>query len=166
MPSPVDILQNETFVSWIDNSVTIGSDGIPTVFCHRSRSTERFEEFLDTMNKNQYNNCKGFYFVNEHHKEALSYLADGIEYYVFLKILKPLYIYPKGFYCECSRGIKHEPLDINEAFITRAKNDGFDGIIIKNSLTLFGVDEFVVFESSQIKSTDNEVFSMDNNIFK
>ncbi len=166
MEEQVENTEN-TFEKWFAGSVTKSSDGKPGVFYHLSRSKDRFEEFLDTMNKNQYNNCKGFYFVSIHNKGGVAHLADGVEYIVYLSIKKPLYIYPKGFHCECSRGHKYAPLDIHERFIQEAKEEGYDGIIICNSTTMHGIDEYVVFESNQIKGVNNETFSItDNNIFK
>lgn len=160
----LEILNNENFVKWFGNSILKNDNGQPIIFYHKSRSKEVFDSFRDDLNKNCFNNCKGFYFVHQNHRCAYENFGDGIELYCYLKIENPLYIYPKSNHALGSNGVVYEPLDINDDFINT--HPEYDGIIIKNSFVLYGTDEYVVFSNENIKHISCSDFSNNENIYK
>lgn len=87
---------NENFLKWFSNSVTKYENNEPMVFYHKSRSSEHFTEFRhNDILKNEYNNDYGFYFVQNNFKHFVEHLGNGNEYYCYLKMTNPLYVYDK-----------------------------------------------------------------------
>jgi len=155
---------NDNFYKWFDKSKGIDETGKPIIFFHKSRSKEVFTNFsLDKIEKNPYNDCDGFYFVPHYHKHNITYIANGIELYVFLKFLNPLIIHDNLNNIVDMNGKKYECLDINKKFVSDCKNSGYDAIIIYNHLYY---NQYIVFDNSQIKSIENNgLYQEDNNIF-
>jgi len=155
---------NENFYKWFGDSKIVDTNNQPMIMYHRSRCKELFNEFrLENVDKNPYNVDYGIFFVNAHYCNHISYIADGLEYYVFLKMLNPFYIFD----------FKNQPydmlgqtlifIDISKSYCEDLKTKGYDGIIIKSN----HYDQYVAFEPNQIKSVDNNGdYKLVNNIFK
>ena len=85
---------NDNFYKWFGNSKIVDTNNQPMIMYHKSRCKELFNEFrLNDIEKNQYNVHYGIFFVNAHYSHNISYIGDGLEYYVFLKIENPFYIF-------------------------------------------------------------------------
>lgn len=157
-------LINENFNKWFSGSKVVDTNNQPMIMYHRSRSKELFSEFrLENVEKNPYNLHYGVFFVNAYYSSHISYIADGLEYYVFLKITNAFYIYD---YNKQPYDMHGQPLifiDVSKSYCDDLRQKGYDGIIIKSS----HYDQYVIFEPSQIKSVDNngEYSQKTNNIF-
>ena len=85
---------NDNFFKWFGDSKIVDTNNQPIIMYHRSRCKELFSEFrLENVEKNPYNVDYGIFFVNAHYSNSISYIADGLEYYVFLKMVNPFYIF-------------------------------------------------------------------------
>lgn len=161
-----DILNNLNFSKWFENSKTKNEYGVPMIFYHKSRSNEKFEEFRDDINKNPYNDCKGFYFVNHFNSNSFKHFANGVDVFCYLKMTNPLYLYYKNPDYHGSNEEIYNMLNINNDFVERVKSQGFDSIVISNLGVFNAVDEYIVFDQNQIKHIDNTEFSDSPNIYK
>lgn len=161
--------KSEQFLKWFGNSITKNIDGVPWVLYHKSRSKVTFDEFKhsgEEVIKNQYNKDYGFYFVLEEHKHHITYIGNGLDIFVYLKIENPFIIRDTldGNIID-QDGKKYEALIMSEDFCKSIISRGFDAIIIECKKVY---DQFVVFHPNQIKSVLNHgEFSLDsNNMFK
>jgi len=155
---------NDKFYEWFGNSVVKNEFGTPFVMYHKSRSKENFETFeIGGVHKNEYNNDYGVYFVLDAHKDYISYIADGLEFYCFLKIEKPFFIYDYNSkpYDMYSNELLY--IDLSQNYCEKILNLGHDGIIIRSIY----YDQYLVFNPNQIKSTKNtgEYSTIEDNIF-
>lgn len=156
---------NENFFKWFGDSKIVDSNNQPMVMYHRSRCHELFNEFrLENVDKNPYNVHYGIYFVNANYSHSISYIADGLEYYVFLKIVNPFYIYDFNHQPYDMLGQMLVFIDVSKPYCEDLKSKGYDGIIIRSN----HYDQYVAFDPSQIKSVENngDYKTTTNNIFK
>lgn len=157
---------NENFYKWFEDSKSIDDTGRLIVFYHRSRSKDLFVNFdVNGKEKNPFNRCYGIYFVPHYQKDNISYIADGLEYYVFLKYKKPFIIndYSNGEIIDML-GKKYEFINTDETFCKEIQSLGYDAIIV---YCLKNINEYIVFSNSQIKSIENNgMYSNDENIFE
>ena len=143
---------NDNFYKWFGNSKIVDTNNQPMIMYHKSRCKELFNEFrLNDIEKNQYNVHYGIFFVNAHYSHNISYIGDGLEYYVFLKIENPFYIFDFNNQPQDMFGQTLIFIDISQPYCDDLKIKGFDGIIIKST----HYDQYIAFESNQIKSVDN-----------
>ncbi len=157
------------FFKWLGKSITFSPDEGAMVFYHKSRSKVAFDEFKhfgEEVVKNQYNKDYGFYFVHEKDKQHISYLANGLDIYVYLRMENPFYIYDTldGNIVD-QDGKKYDALLMSQEFCESVLTKGFDSIIIECKKVY---TQYVVFYPNQIKSTENHgEFSLESNsIFK
>jgi hypothetical protein len=158
-------LFNENFYNWFSDSKIVDTNNQPMIMYHKSRCKELFNEFrLENVEKNPYNVDYGVFFVNAHYSNNISYIADGLEYYVFIKMENPFYIYDFNSQPYDMNGQTLVFIDVSKPYCENLKNNGYDGIIIKSNY----YDQYVVFEPNQIKSVDNngEYSIKTNNIFE
>ncbi len=132
-------------------------DNLPVVFYHKSRSKEQFNIFRHTdIEKNKYNSDYGFYFVQEHAKPNIEHIAEGIEFYVFLRIENP-YIFNElgnGCYVD-SDSNQHSIITLEKSYCDKIIERGFDSIIIRSGLQYGTYHQYIVFSPNQIKSVNN-----------
>ena len=154
---------NDNFYNWFKDSKTIDSNGVPIIFYHRSRSKEQFNQFNPKgVQKNVYNNDFGIYFVIQEYKYAIDYIADGVEYYCYLRIINPLYIYDNEKTKTDSIGNHYDLIELSESFCNSVIEKGYDGIIIISKY----YNQYIVFESNQIKHINNTgTYSESEDIF-
>ena len=155
---------NENFFKWFGDSKIVDTNNQPMIMYHRSRCKELFNEFrLENVEKNPYNVDYGIFFVNSHYSSHISYIADGLEYYVFLKMINPFYIFDFDNQPYDMLGQTLVFIDVSKSYCEDLKSKGYDGIIIKSN----HYDQYVAFEPNQIKSVDNNGdYKSVNNIFK
>jgi len=155
---------NENFFKWFGDSKIVDTNNQPMIMYHRSRCKELFNEFrLENVEKNPYNVDYGIFFVNAHYSSHISYIADGLEYYVFLKMINPFYIFDFDNQPYDMLGQTLVFIDVSKSYCEDLKSKGYDGIIIKSN----HYDQYVAFEPNQIKSVDNNGdYKSVNNIFK
>jgi hypothetical protein len=156
---------NDNFFNWFGKSKIVDTHNKPMIMYHKSRCKELFNEFkLENTEKNPYNVDYGVYFVNAHYSNSISYIGDGLEYYVFLKMLNPFYIYDNNGHPYDMNGQMLIFIDVSKPYCDDLKLKGYDGIIIKSN----HYDQYVAFEPNQIKSVDNngEYNPKVNNIFQ
>ena len=156
---------NDNFYKWFGESKIVDTNNQPMIMYHKSRCKELFNEFrLENIEKNPYNVDYGVFFVNAHYSNNISYIGDGLEYYVFLKMLNPFYIYDFNGQPHDMLGQTLVFIDVSKPYCEDLKSKGFDGIIIKSS----HYDQYVAFESNQIKSVNNngEYNQKTNDIFQ
>lgn len=143
---------NENFYKWFSNSKVVDSNNQPMVMYHKSRSQELFDTFvIDGVTKNDYNNDYGVYFVIYAYKNSISYIADGVEFWCFLRIENPFFIFdynsqPFDMY---NNLLVH--IDLNKNYCDSVLSLGHDGIIIRSKY----YDQYLVFNPNQIKSVEN-----------
>jgi hypothetical protein len=144
---------NDNFFNWFGESKIVDTNNQPMIMYHKSRCKELFNEFrLDNIEKNPYNLDYGVFFVNAHYSNYIDYIGDGLEYYVFLKILNPFYIYDYNNQPYDMLGQTLVFIDVSKPYCDDLKAKGYDGVIIKSNL----YDQYVAFESYQIKSVNND----------
>ena len=144
---------NSNFYNWFGESKIVDTNNQPMMMYHKSRCKELFNEFkLDDTEKNPYNSDYGVFFVNAHYSHNISYIGDGLEYYVFLKILNPFYIYDFNGQPYDMLGQTLVYIDVSKSYCDNLKAKGYDGIIIKSNL----YNQYVAFEPHQIKSVNND----------
>jgi hypothetical protein len=156
---------NNNFYNWFGESKIVDTNNQPMIMYHKSRCKELFNEFkLDDTEKNPYNSDYGVFFVNAHYSHNISYIGDGLEYYVFLKILNPFYIYDFNSQPYDMLGQTLLYIDVSKSYCDDLKAKGYDGIIIKSNL----YNQYVAFEPHQIKSVNNDgnYNTETNNIFQ
>ncbi len=157
---------NENFHNWFENSKGVDGNNEPQVYYHKSRATEQFNVFThEDIQKNIYNDCYGFYFVAEYHKFHTEYIGMGLDYYVYLKMNNPFYIYDDGMgEIKDMRGNKHDYLHIDKPFCEKLESEGHDSIIL---ICNKYYSQYVVFNPNQIKSVFNngEYSKETNDIF-
>lgn len=156
---------NDNFYKWFSGSKIVDTNNQPMIMYHKSRCKELFDEFrLENVEKNPYNVDYGVFFVNAPYSHHISYIADGLEYYVFLKMINPFYIYDYNNQPYDMNGQTLVFIDVSKPYCEDLKAKGYDGIIIKSN----HYDQYVAFEPSQIKSVNNDgSYSVKtNNIFK
>jgi hypothetical protein len=155
---------NDNFFKWFGDSKIVDTNNQPMIMYHRSRCQELFSEFrLENIEKNPYNNHYGIFFVNAHYSSQISYIADGLEYYVFLKFLNPFYIFDFNNQPYDMFGQTLVFIDVSKEYCQDLMAQGFDSIIIKSN----HYDQYVAFYPSQIKSVENNgEYKSKNNIFK
>ena len=162
-PIPKNI--NENFYKWFEKSKAVDDTGKHIIFFHKSRSKDLFLNFeAKGVEKNPYNKCYGIYFVAHYHRHQISYIANGLEYYVFLKYTNPFIFYDDGYgNITDSEGKKHNYIDTNEQFCKSTQAKGYDAIIVYNFKY---INEYIVFHNNQIKSIENNgLYQDENNIF-
>lgn len=143
---------NNHFYKWFSDSKVVDSNNQPMIMYHKSRCKELFTEFrLENVDKNPYNVDYGIFFVNAHYSHNISYIGDGLEYFVYLKMSNPFYIYDNNGSPYDMNGQTLIFIDVSKPYCEDLKAKGYDGIIIKSN----HYDQYVVFEPSQIKSVDN-----------
>lgn len=169
---------NQNFNEWFKGSKAVDDFGNPTIFFHKSRSKELFNNFTDDVGqylKNPFNDCGGIYFVGKGSEPNIDYIADGIGFYVFLKCLNPLIINERIVFNKVALkttieiydmlGRKYQMIDISKPFINKCREENYDSIFIY-SHNPNSYNQYVVFDNKQIKSVDNNgLFQDDNNIF-
>ena len=144
---------NENFYKWFGGSKVVDTNNQPMIMYHKSRCKELFNEFrLENIEKNPYNVDYGVFFVNAHYSHNISYIGDGLEYYVFLKILNPFFIYDYNNQPYDMLGQTLVFIDVSKPYCDDLKSKGYDGIIIKSN----HYDQYVTFEPNQIKSVNND----------
>jgi len=163
------------FAKWFKRSVTVDRrTDKPMVFFHKSRETEMFFEF-DHNKGTKYNdpNNYGFCFTTKEDKKYIEHIGNnphqtgiGVEFFCYLKMLNPYYIYSRldgNSYGQ--NGEQYRPIQINKTLADSLLWVGFDSIIIQDQV---GINIYIVFNSNQIKSVDNsgEYSSHNNNIFE
>lgn len=156
---------NENFYKWFDESKVVDTNNQPMMMYHKSRCKELFSEFcLENVEKNPYNVDYGVFFVNENYSQNISYIGDGLEYYVFLKILNPFYIFDFNNQPYDMLGQTLVFIEVSKSYCDDLKSKGYDGIIIKSN----HYDQYVTFQPHQIKSVNNNgnYNSESNNIFE
>jgi hypothetical protein len=156
---------NDNFFNWFGESKIVDTNNQPMIMYHKSRCKELFNDFkLENTEKNPYNVDYGVYFVNAHYSNNISYIGNGLEYYVFLKMLNPFYIYDNNGHPYDMLGQMLIFIDVSKPYCDDLKLKGYDGIIIKSN----HYDQYVAFEPNQIKSVDNngEYNPKVNNIFQ
>lgn len=158
------------FGKWFKNSVAV-YNGEPMTFFHKSRTLEPFFEFDSTKGVKYYpdTNNFGFHFVHEEDRKYVLHLGNthlgyGVEFYVYLKMVNPYYIYSRldgNNYGQ--NGEPHIPININKPLGDMLIAHGYDSIIIQDE---YGINVYVVFSPNQIKSIDNSgEYSTSNNIY-
>jgi len=154
---------NDNFRKWFGESVLKDENNLPYICYHKSRSKELFNQFIleGDIQKNPFNNHFGIYFVHQNYADYVNYLGDGVEYYVYLKIEKPFYIYDQQDYGVDCEGNHHRPIDITKNLIDSVSEKNYDGIIIKGKY----YDQYIVWNNSQIKSIDNNGEYQGDNLF-
>ena len=142
---------NDNFFRWYEGSVLCYEDGSPLIFYHKSRSNKVFSEFrLTDVVKGIDKTCHGYFFVERSKKGDIEWIADGIEVYAFLKMLKPFYIYDNNGHPSDQDRNSLGAIVINKPYVDSLISRGFDGIIIVG-----GYNQYVVFNEKQIKSVNN-----------
>lgn len=145
---------SKNFKTWFGKSVT-HTEGVPTLFYHRSRSHEQFTEFRHKhVLKNPYNLDYGFYFVDVKDKNKISYIADGLHLYVFLRMENPYTIteHAPG-QITTQDGETLEKIQTDEPYCKKIIARGFDSIIIKAQEQFY--NQYIVFEPNQVKHIQN-----------
>lgn len=147
------------FSKWFSRSVTVDIDtGEPLIFFHKSRTTTPFSEFKHDEGWKLYPSNYGFHFVLEEDARRVVHLGNthvgrGVEFYVYLKMLNPYYLYARLDGKSYGQdGESHAPIDIHKGLIDNFIERGFDSIIIQCE---DGYNTYIVFDSNQIKSVDN-----------
>ena len=156
---------NDNFFKWFGDSKIVDTNNQPMIMYHRSRCKELFSEFrLENVEKNPYNVDYGIFFVNAHYSNSISYIADGLEYYVFLKMVNPFYIFDFNNQPYDMLGQLLVFIDVSKPYCEELKSKGYDGIIIKSN----HYDQYVAFDPKQIKSVENngDYKLTTNDIFK
>lgn len=166
--------RNTPFGKWFKRSVAVdGRKHEPMVFFHKSRTLEKFTEFdhnkgVKYLDPNNY----GFCFVEKAQAKYIEHIGNhphqtgiGVEFFVFLKMLNPYYLYSRvdgNSYGQ--NGEKYSPIQVNKTLADSLMWLGFDSIIIQDQS---GINVYIVFKSNQIKSIDNNgEYSESNNIFE
>jgi hypothetical protein len=139
------------FSKWFEGSKAVNAEGLPMLFHHKSLSKTEFVRFEYGKNKNPFGNTKGFYFVENKDKALVSHFGSGVEYCVYLKMKNPLIIYDQNCKQWDENGHVYDTLVIHDEFYKVLVEKGYDSVIIKHDQPFY---EYVVFESSQIKSAD------------
>jgi len=160
------------FARWFKRSIAYDYEkNAPIVFYHRSRTDERFSEFDETKGVKMYENSTlaGFHFSNKEDTAHFHYvrntnLGRGTDYYVYLRMQNPYYIYARlNGESFGSNGEQYRPIEINKQVVDYTKGLGHDSIIIQDE---YGYNVYIVFYSNQIKSVENNgEYSEANNIF-
>ena len=152
---------NDNFHKWFGNSKVKNELNVPNVMFHKSRSKESFSTFeIDGVIKNEYNNDFGVYFVQDAYKDYISYIADGLEFYCFLRIENPFYIFDFNSEPYDMYDNKLILIDLSKNYCEQVLNLGHDGIIIRSKY----YDQYVVLNPNQIKSVQNNgEYSLSNN---
>jgi len=144
---------NDNFYKWFGESKIVDTNNNPMIMYHKSRCKELFSEFrLNDIEKNPYNTDYGIFFVNAHYSQSISYIGDGMEYYVFLKMVNPFYIFDFNNQPHDMLGQTLVFIDVSKPYCEDLKARGYDGIIIKSN----HYDQYVAFEPNQIKSVNND----------
>jgi hypothetical protein len=154
MMPPLPKVINDNFYKWFGSSKVINTNNQPQICYHKSRSLDSFNEFCHYKGfKNDYNNDFGFYFVAEYNKDNISYIGNGVEFYVFLRIEKPFYFYDdnKGGFSD-SDGKNYETLSVSKEFCLNLEQRGYDGIII---VAPFTYNQYIIWHGHQVKSIEN-----------
>jgi hypothetical protein len=134
---------NENFWIWFGNSKVIDNSGNPLIVYH---GTEKSFNTFKLKNVNTYSNNVFGYFFTSNRKMADLYSNQSkksIVMSVFLKMDNP-YLMPSYEYQLFQN---YKTIEDCELFIEKLKNENFDGII--------SGDNYIVFESNQIKSINN-----------
>jgi hypothetical protein len=165
------------FAKWFKRSVTVDRrNNEPLKFFHKSRSTTMFNEFEHGKGSKMYGEGTnyGFHFVLEEDKSYIRHIGeyymyenkvDGVEYNVFLKMIKPYYIFARlNGESYGQNGEQYRPIQITKELVYSLILTGYDSIIIQDQ---YGVNVYIVFTPNQIKATTNNgEYSNDNhNIF-
>jgi hypothetical protein len=162
------------FAQWFRRSVAYDDyENKPMVFFHKSRTEEKFTEFDHNKGQKFYTENYGFHFVDRADMGMVQHIGNyfnfdrlirGTEFYVYLRMLNPYYIYSRldgNSYGQ--NGEQYRPIEINKGLSEHIMSLGFDSIIIQDE---YGVNVYVVFNPNQIKSIDNDgEYSESNNIF-
>jgi len=160
------------FAVWFKNSVTIYR-GQPIIFFHKSRTKEMFYEFDHNKGIKYYeeNSNYGFNFVNSEDKRYVEHIGnytwlheyiEGVEFYVYLKMVNPYYVYARmdgNSYGQ--NGEPYRPIENNKKLADFVLANGYDSIIIQSES---GANVYIVFNSNQIKSVNNNgEYSLESN---
>ncbi len=153
---------DDNFTKWFSRSITLDPDnGEPIVFFHKSRTITPFSEFNHELGWKAYPSIYGFHFVLEEDKNKVMHLGNthvgyGVEFYVYLKMLNPYYLYARlNGESYGQDGEPHKPIDIHKPYCDNLIAKGYDSIIIQCE-DYNGYNSYIVFNPNQIKSIDND----------
>lgn len=162
--------RSEGFTKWFKKSVAVDyKTGKPIKFYHISRTQEMFYEFSNELGTKLYddNSAYGFHFVDEEDKYQVkhvgrTYLGSGVEFYVYLNMVNPYYIYARvNGESYGQDGEQYRPIAIFQSLVESLIEKGFDSIIIQAEV---GANMYIVFKPNQIKSVNNNGdFNPENN---
>lgn len=157
----ISYILNDNFYEWFGESKVKNELNQPFVMYHKSRSKELFDTFvIDGVKKNEYNNDYGVYFVIDAHKDYISYIADGLEFWCFLRIENPFYIFDFNSQPVDMYNNQLIQIDLTKNYCDSVLSLGHDGIIIRSKY----YDQYLVFNPNQIKSIENSGdYSLSNN---
>lgn len=128
--------ESEYFKRWFGDSKVVDENGEPLVVYHGTISR--------TLSGNQFKNDNNEYFFTDSSSAALDY-GDNI-YNVYLKMNNPLIVDFEG---------ENDAQIFN--YIDKAKEQGYDGLIAKNTFDGANThNQYVVFDNTQIKSVNNQ----------
>lgn len=164
-----DITQSENFKNWFGNSKVVDKAGNPLVVYHGTELD--FNEFnISRVGTSTDSGMwgQGFYFTDDinyanryaKNKKLLQcYLSIKNPYYIKNKIDIPKIKVPE----DTLDDLKNSDKNYSKIFTKLLKDKGYDGVII----SLNGNNEFVVYNSNQIKSINAKEFnSNSNNIYE
>ena len=131
------------FKKWFGDSKVVDETGKPIVVYHGTLTR--------TLSDNQFKSNNNEYFFTDSSSAALDY-GDNI-YYVYLKMDNPLIVDFEG----------ENGAQIFD-YIDKAKEQGYDGLIAKNTFDGANAhNQYVVFDNTQIKSVNNQgIFDSEN----
>jgi hypothetical protein len=166
--------QSTNFNTWFKKSVAFDDEkNKPLVFFHKSRTLIPFSVFSNELGIKMYQDGSsyGFHFVHESDRKLIrhignSHLGYGIEFLVYLRIVNPYYIYAMlDGYSYGQEGEPYRPVTLTKQLVDDLTRKWFDSIIIQSEV---GINVYVVFDSTQIKSIDNngEFNPKDPDIYK
>jgi hypothetical protein len=151
------------FANWFKRSVTTWR-GKPMVFYHKSRTPEMFFEFDHNKGDKLYgeDSCYGFHFVNEEDKRDIEHIGrkhfidryiDGVEFFVYLKMMNPYYIYARmDGECYGQNGEPRKPIITDKKLADFVLSNGYDSVIIQAQDSR---NVYIVYDPNQIKSVKN-----------
>jgi hypothetical protein len=156
---PAPGIETKAFKTWFKDSKIVNEDGSPKVVFHGS--FDRLEQFDSNFAKQE---GEGVFFFSESEHDAQFYArhtaapaeainAPGFVHDVYLSIQNPAINDFTG------EGIIYSN-DFMQVMINEAKDNGHDGMIIIGMEEVLGFElseetQYVAFEPTQIKSTDN-----------
>lgn len=154
---------NAAFKKWFGKSKVVDSKGNPLVVYHGSVDESAFDKFSVRRKNYAWPDAVLGFFFSDGRKVVSAFSEGGHIVEVYLRMEKPHIVDGYAFYIMIAS-------DRGEEYFRKWKRDlvasGFDGIIVRANKGVdklygpgwqqFDADTFIVFNSRQIKSVDND----------